>query len=209
MTECTAAEDKKIITPYDILLSLCDSVSYVMSAAAHHEFRYAPMVQKISRTTLRPDIGTFVLFTGTFSGMVVINFPKEAAMEIYRGYMLSMGMDEKDLALNHTSDEVANSLGELMNQILGNFTSKISANLHSRIEQSQPKMLALPHEVQISINMALDNPQVSRITFKTEENNVFYLEFTMDDTTFTPVGDMTAHEEISPDDILAEVLGSK
>ena len=57
--------------------------------------------------------------------------------------------------------------------------------------------------------MKCRSPQVSRITFKTEENNVFYLEFTMDDTTFTPVGEMTAHEEISPDDILAEVLGSK
>lgn len=200
--------EKKIITPYDILLSLCDSVSYVMSTATHHEIKYAPMVQQISRTTLRPDIGTFVLFTGSFSGMVVINFPREAAMEIYRGYMLSMGLEEADLAPNHTSDEVANSLGELMNQILGNFTSKMSAHLHSRIEQSQPKMLALPHEVQVSIDMALDNPKVARITFKTEQNNVFYLEFTMDDTTFIPVGDLEEHEEISPDDILAEVLGN-
>ncbi len=206
MTE--ESSEKKVITPFDILLSLCDSVTYVMSTATHHEINFAPMVQEISRTTLRPDIGTFVLFTGTFSGMVVINFPKEAAMEIYRGYMLAMGMQEQDLAPNHTSEEVANSLGELMNQILGNFTSKVSRNLHSRIEQSQPKMLALPHEVQISINMTLDNPKASRITFRTEGNNVFYLEFTMDDTKFTPVGEFEEHEEISPDDILAEVLGS-
>jgi hypothetical protein len=32
------------------------------------------MVQRISRTCLKPDIGCFVLFDGGFSGLVVKNF---------------------------------------------------------------------------------------------------------------------------------------
>lgn len=209
MSEIIADKSSETIKPNDILITLCDSVSFVMSTATGCEIKYAPMVQRITRTTLRPDIGTFVLFTGSFSGMVVINFSKEAAMEIYTGYMTTMGLPEQELTKNYASDEVANSLGELMNQILGNFTSKVSANLHSRIEQSQPKMLALPHEVQVSINMALDNPQASRITFKTGSGNVFYLEYTMDDTEFIPVGELSEHEEIDPDDILASVFNEK
>lgn len=197
-------EESKTYTTDDIILSLCDSVSYVLSTASKNDVHFTPMIQKITKTTLRPDIGTFVLFTGSFSGMVVVNFPKEAAMEIYKGYMLSMGLQEGDLALNHTSDDVANSLGELMNQIVGNFTSKLNSTLHTTINQSQPKMLALPHEVQISINMTLDNPKVRRVTFNTASNNVFYVEVAMDDTEFTAAREFQEHSQLTPDEILEQ-----
>ena len=164
------------------------------------------MIQKINNTTLRPDIGTFVLFTGTFSGMVVLNFPKATAMELYRSYMHLMGLQENDLATNYTSEEVSNTLGELMNQMVGNFTSKISSELNGRIHQSQPKMLSLPHQVEISINMTLDHPEVSRITFFTAQSNVFYLELAMDHTEFKLARDVEAKEKkaMTPEEIMAE-----
>ena len=39
-------------------------------------------------------------------------------MELYESYMLSMGMAKDELASSHTSDEVSNVMGELMNQIV-------------------------------------------------------------------------------------------
>lgn len=189
----------------DIMLSLCDSVVYVLNTATKTDVKYTPMVQTICKTSLKPDVSTFVIFTGSFSGLVVLNFTKEAAMEFYTNYMASMGIKAKDLAKNYTSEEVQNSLGELMNQILGHFTSHISSTLHGRITQSQPKMLALPHEVQISMNMALDNPVIRRVTFTTSENEVFYLELAMDDTSFTKVRDFQEHSQLSPDEIIALV----
>lgn len=69
-----------------------------------------------------------------------------------------------------------------MNQIIGNFTRQISEELHIRIDQSQPKMLVLPREVQISISVNLDNPKYGKVTFHTEGGNVFYVELAMDDT---------------------------
>lgn len=202
-------KEKKIsFSSDDIMLYLCDSVTYVFSTAAKRSVKYTPMVQRITKTTLTPDIGTFVMFTGSFSGMVVINFPKETAMEIYRGYMLSMGMAEQDLALNYTSDEVGDALGELMNQALGNFTRAVSDHLHGSITQSQPKMLALPREVQISINVNLDNPRYSKVTFHTDGGNVFYMELAMDDTDFTVVREFEEHSQMSPDEILEQVMGT-
>ncbi len=197
-------EETKIFTSDDIILSLCDSVSSVLSSACSNTVNFTPMIQKITKTSLRPDIGTFVLFTGSFSGMVVLNFPKEAAMELYSSYMLTMGLGENDLAKNHTSDEVSDTLGELMNQIVGNFTNKISSTLHTVITQSQPKMLALPHQVQIDIGMTLDNPKYRRVTFKTSKNNVFYVEMAIDDTEFTAGREIEEHSQVSPDDILAQ-----
>ena len=198
--------NQKIITCDDILLSLCDSVCDVLTAATNDKVSYTPMIQKINNTTLRPDIGTFVLFTGTFSGMVVLNFPKATAMELYRSYMHLMGLQENDLATNYTSEEVSNTLGELMNQMVGNFTSKISSELNGRIHQSQPKMLSLPHQVEISINMTLDHPEVSRITFFTAQSNVFYLELAMDHTEFKLARDVDAKEKkaMTPEEIMAE-----
>ena len=198
--------NQKVITCDDILLSLCDSVCDVLTAATNDKVSYTPMIQKINNTTQRPDIGTFVLFTGTFSGMVVLNFPKATAMELYRSYMHLMGLQENDLATNYTSEEVSNTLGELMNQMVGNFTSKISSELNGRIHQSQPKMLSLPHQVEISINMTLDHPEVSRITFFTAQSNVFYLELAMDHTEFKLARDLEAKEKkaMTPEEILAE-----
>ena len=74
----------------DIIMTLCQSVANVITSATSQETRYAPLVQKITKTLLTPDIGTFVMFTGSFSGMVVINFPKETAMEIYTSYLRNM-----------------------------------------------------------------------------------------------------------------------
>ena len=198
-----------VITSSDIMLHLCDSLTYVMSTAAEVKVTFTPMVQRIRHTTLRPDIGTFVLFTGSFSGMVVLNFSKEAAMEIYSSYMRYMGFTANEISQNYTSDDVAATLGELMNQIIGNFTGKVSSELHSHITQNQPKMLTLPQHVELNINMSLDNPIVRRITFKTASGAVFYLELAMDDTDFTKVREFEEHSQLSPDEILEQAFLSK
>lgn len=142
------------------------------------------MVQKINKTSLKPDFGCFVLFDGGFSGLVVINFTSKAALEIYTNYMRNMGMPEDELAVLHTSDEVGDVLGELMNQLVGDFTNKIRKELQTNITQNQPKMLALNKQVNLSVDTNLDRPQARRVTFSTANNNIFYLELAMDKTEF-------------------------
>ena len=201
------AEKKLLrITSDDILLSLCDSVRDVLTSATGDKITYTPMLQKISKISMTPDIGTFVMFTGSFSGMVVINFPKETAMELYRNYMLAMGLPESELASNYTSEEVGNSLGELMNQILGNFTKMVNEKLHTTINQSQPKMLVLPTELELNINISLDNPRFCKLSFYTQNNNVFYMELSMDDTEFVAIREFEEKREMSPDEILQQIM---
>ena len=162
------------------------------------------MVQKIQKTCLRPDLGCFVLFDGGFSGLVVINFTAQAAMEIYRRYLLSMGMPESELASFHTSDEVGNVMGELMNQIVGDFTGQVRLELQTSINQSQPKMMAINKQVQILINTQLDQPQARRVTFSTPDHNIFYMELAMDKTEFIQLGEFEKAVQNNPDDILQQ-----
>ncbi len=201
-TERIVMKKNKVVTTEDILLKLCQSVSGVLTAATNSQINYSAMVQKINKTCLKPDFGCFVLFDGGFSGLVVINFTSQAALEVYTNYMRNMGMPEEELAILHTSDEVGDVLGELMNQLVGDFTSKIRKELKTNITQNQPKMLAINKQVLISVDTNLDRPQARRVTFTTENNNIFYLELAMDKTEFIQLEEFEIEADETPDSIL-------
>lgn len=188
----------------DLLTSLCNSVTRVLNVATQCNIHYSGMVQRITKTCLKPDIGCFVLFDGGFSGLVVLNFSAQTAMELYESYMLNMGMPRQDLAKSHTSDDVANILGELMNQIVGDFTGKVRRELQTHITQNQPKMLVLNKQVVLSIDTHLDQPEVRRVTFYTGHNNIFYLELATDRTEFIKLHDFEAAEAPNPDELIAQ-----
>jgi chemotaxis protein CheY-P-specific phosphatase CheC len=188
----------------DLLTSLCNSVTRVLNLATPCQVHYSGMVQRITKTCLKPDIGCFVLFDGGFSGLVVLNFSAQTAMELYQSYMLHMGMPESELARSHTSDEVSNIMGELMNQIVGDFTSKVRRELQTHITQSQPKMLVLNKQVMLSVDTHLDSPEVRRVTFYTGKNNIFYLELAIDHSEFIKLHDFEVNDSVNPDDVIEQ-----
>ena len=188
----------------DLLISLCNSVTKTLTAATRSQIHYSGMVQRITKTCLKPDIGCFVLFDGGFSGLVVINFAAKTAMELYESYMLNMGMPKEGLASSHTSDEVSNAMGELMNQIIGDFTSKVQRELQTHITQNQPKMLVLNKQVQLSVDTNLDNPEARRVTFYTGRDNIFYLELAIDRTEFIKLYDFEPHAVPNPDELIEQ-----
>ena len=187
----------------DLLASLCTSVTRVLNLATQSKIHYSAMVQRITKIGLKPDIGCFVLFDGGFAGLVVLNFAAATAMELYERYMLQMGMPKSELAGSHTSDEVANILGELMNQIIGDFTGKVRRELQTNITQNQPKMLVLSKQVMLSVDTPLDRPEMRRVSFFTERNNIFYLELAMDRTEFIKLHEFEANEIPDPDALMA------
>jgi CheY-specific phosphatase CheX len=188
----------------DLLTSLCNSVTRVLNLATPCQVHYSGMVQRITKTCLKPDIGCFVLFDGGFSGLVVLNFSAQTAMELYQSYMLTMGMPENELARSHTSDEVSNIMGELMNQIVGDFTSKVRRELQTHITQSQPKMLVLNKQVMLSVDTHLDSPETRRVTFYTKQNNIFYLELAIDHSEFIKLHDFEVNDVVNPDEVIAQ-----
>jgi CheY-specific phosphatase CheX len=193
----------------DLLISLCNSVTKVLTVATQSQIQYSGMVQRITKTCLKPDIGCFVLFDGGFSGLVVINFSAQTAMELYERYMVNMGMPRDALASSHTSDDVSNVMGELMNQIIGDFTSKVRRELQTHITQNQPKMLVLNKQVNLSVDTHLDKPETRRVTFYTGLNNIFYLELAIDRTEFIKIFDFETHEVPDPDELIAQAGQSR
>ena len=187
----------------DVLISLCNSVTRVLSVATQGPVHYSAMVQRITKTCLKPDIGCFVLFDGGFSGLVIINFSAAAAMEIYERYMLSMGMSASELASSFTADEVSNVMGELMNQVVGDFTGRVRRELQTHITQNQPKMLVINQQVMLSVDANLDQPEARRVSFYTSSNNIFYLELAIDRTQFMKLYDFEPQNAPDPDALMA------
>jgi len=196
-------ENKEVVYgTEDLLMSLCNSVTRVLNVATQSKVNYSGMVQRITKTGLKPDIGCFVLFDGGFTGLVVLNFAADTAMEIYERYMLHMGMPKSELASSHTSDEVSNIMGELMNQIVGDFTGKVRRELQTNITQNQPKMLVLTKQVMLSVDTPLDRPEMRRVTFYTEKSNIFYLELAIDRTEFIRLHDFDSSEITDTDALM-------
>lgn len=199
-----AYKTKKTFNTDDILLILCKSLTKVLSEATGQSISYSPAIQKITKTSLKPDIGCFVLFDGVFSGIVIMNLGAGAALEIYSQYMQRMGMPPEELATRHTSDEVGNTLGELMNQIVGDFTAAIEHELMVSVTQSQPKMIAINKEVVLSINAGLENPQARKVAFQTQGRQPFFIEMAIEKTTFVMLDGFEPRERATVDDILEE-----
>jgi chemotaxis protein CheY-P-specific phosphatase CheC len=206
MTKKKPAE-MTIVASEDIFRILCNSVRSVLSSTTNSAVTFSPMIQEVEKTCLKPDIGCFVLFGGDFTGLVVMNFTKEAAMDIYRGYLLSMGMPEEEIAGNYTADEVSSSLGELMNQCIGRFRSDLERETSIYISQNQPKMLVITEAVYIAIDAAIEKPQLRKISFKTANSNRFYLEASMGDIKFYSLFPFKKAEEFEVDDIMAAGQG--
>ncbi|GGI86178.1 hypothetical protein GCM10007978_24870 [Shewanella hanedai] len=119
--------------------------------------------------------------------------------------MTHMGMPEEELAISHTSDEVGDIMGELMNQILGDFISKVSKQLQTSINQSQPKMLTINKQLMISVDTNLDDAVARRVSFRTHNNHIFYLEFAMDKTEFIQLNEFDEKAgDFDPDELLEQ-----
>ncbi len=203
------AKKKKTFGTDDILLILCKSVTKVLRGATGNSVNYSPVVQRITKTSLKPDIGCFVLFDGVFSGIVIMNFSSGSAMELYSNFMRQMGMPEDELATVYTSDDVSNMLGELMNQVVGEFTAAVEHELYVSVNQSQPKMIAINREVALSINANLDNPQARKVAFQTQTHNAFFIEMAMDKTTFVQIEEFDRGDRANADDIIAQEQSRK
>jgi chemotaxis protein CheY-P-specific phosphatase CheC len=113
-------------------------------------------------------------------------------------------MPEEELAIHHNSDEVGDVLGELMNQLVGDFTNKVRKELQTNITQNQPKMLSINKQVVLSVDTNLERPQARRVTFSTEDNNIFYLEFAMDKTEFIQMEEFEIQPDECPDTIIEQ-----
>ena len=186
---------------------ICECSKEVLDSVTGKDIFYAKTIQKVPLIHLRPDVGCFVLFSGDYSGLMIMNFTAEAAMSIYKNQMLQMGIPEEELAIDYTADEVVDSIGEIINQIIGTVRRRIEDHYELIATNTQPKAIALT----TSIILTIDTPEVEKdlcrkLSFKIE-GHPFHIEVSMEKTEFVSLDGKSAHPKangqsgINPRDI--------
>lgn len=195
----------KFNTTNEIVKMLTISTKDVLETATQSNFSFSPTIQKVPNTHMRPDIGCFVQLSGDFSGLVIINFSGAAAVEIYQKYMKAIGVPDSDLPQSHTNDEVGDGIGELVNQIIGKMRRELEGSFGVIVNHNQPKVVTISKSMIISIASSIPRPQCRRISFKTEDNNAFYIELSIEPTEFIPLFEMEEQEAFDPEELLASM----
>ena len=193
----------KVDTVNEIVKSMCLATKEVLEAATQSRVAFAPTIQKIPTTQMRPDVGCFVQFSGDFSGLVIMNFTGAAAVEIYQSYMAAIGMPLEGLPDSHTSDEVADSIGELVNQIVGKLRRELESLFGIIVYHNQPKVVTIAKTLLISIATEIARPQCRRMSFKTEKSNSFHVEIGLEQTEFIPLFEKEKEDDLSPEELMA------
>lgn len=160
---------------------LCEAVKRVLSKNTKKIIDYASTIQSIPKVTMKPDIGCFVQLSGDYNGLLVVNFSGNAAVNIYRSYMILMGLPEDELAKNFTSNEVIDSIGEIVNQIMGEFMRMVADEYELITVCGQPKVLALNSAITLTIDS--DYRDNRRIAFSIGHDR-FQFEIAMEQTEF-------------------------
>lgn len=167
-----------------ILEICCRAVKEVFEINTRKGISFSRTIQKVPKVSLRPQIGCFVQFSGDYNGLIVMNFSGEAALTLYTSYMIAMGMPEDELAKDYTSVDVADSIGEMVNQIMGKLTKLVEDSFDLSTVCGQPKALALNSAIILTIDT--DYKENRRISF-TVDKQKFYLELAMESTKFISV----------------------
>lgn len=152
-----------------------------LETSTKQEVVYAKTIQKIPKVQMKPDLTCFVQFNGDYNGLVVMNFSADAAFEIYKSYMLAMGMPKNELASTVASPEVTDTIGELTNQVMGQLTKDIEDEYGLNALFGQPKALTLNSSITLVIDSNYGENR--RLSFRIG-NYSFRIELAMEHTEF-------------------------
>ncbi len=197
---------KKKSTINEVARFLSEAVKEVLELNTGSTIKVAPTLQKISNVGLRPDIGCFVEFNGDYNGLLCMNFLKESAFELYQKAMKTLGLPEEEIAKDPLSEEISNFVGEIVNQIIGNFRRKIEQKYGLVAYNNQPKAIVISRTIIMYIDTFLQSSQSRKISFRTEEGRSFYAEISLEHTEFIPFTKAEEAEETSVEDLLNELF---
>jgi CheY-specific phosphatase CheX len=155
-----------------------------LETSTGQEVTYSSTIQKIPKVSMKPDLTCFVEFDGDYIGLVILNFSAEAAFEVYKKYMLTMGMPREELASSIANPEVADTIGELTNQLMGQLIKDVEEEFDLNAVIGQPKALTLNSAITLVIDAYYAENR--RLSLKIG-NYSFRIEIAMEHTEFINV----------------------
>jgi CheY-specific phosphatase CheX len=132
---------------------------------------------RISGIQMLGDISTFVAFKGDYSGIMILNFEGNAALELVGGYLTTLGLGEEDIPKHFANDDVRNNIGEMTNQLIGRCRTSVEEAYDLSAKANIPAVV--PITVPIALGMMTTEANrldCVRVSFTTPKRNRFYME---------------------------------
>lgn len=137
--------------------------------------------QRIPNIKIAGDVGSFVSFKGDYNGILIMNFSGDSAIEIVTAYLKTMGMPAEDIPANHTSDDVRNNIGEIINQIVGKCRHSIQNRYDLAATASIPAVVPITTPIGLVLETTHGEEQECvRVSLSTPSSNRFYIELSME-----------------------------
>lgn len=136
---------------------------------------------KTSGIQISGDLGAFVTFKGDYTGIMILNFEGDAAMEIVTDSLLLLGLPEEEIPRHYSSDEVRNNIGELTNQAVGRCRTMVQDKYDLSAKANIPAVV--PITVPVALTMVSKEPtemECVRVAFTTERRNRFHMELALE-----------------------------
>ncbi|MEA1933098.1 MAG: chemotaxis protein CheX [Thermodesulfobacteriota bacterium] len=166
----------------------CQATKKTLEKSTKKLIKYSDTIQSIPKISLKPELGCFVQFSGDYNGLIVMNLSAKAAMDIYRNYMITMGLPEDDLAKNFTSSEVVDTMGEITNQVMGRAMRMIESKYDLCASFGQPKSLALNNAITLTPEQRYSDNRRMVFAIGTDR---FTIELSMEKTEFISLNEVT------------------
>ena len=145
------------------------------------EVKVGKNAQFLSTVQISEDIGAFASFHGNYSGLMVLNFEGEAALELVASSMRSMGMPESEVPSHYMADDVRGTIGELVNNIIGDARVKIQNKFDLSATATIPAVLPIATPIGLVFKSSSTDGNVCiRLVFTTPESHRFHLELNME-----------------------------
>ncbi|MGK7344988.1 MAG: chemotaxis protein CheX [Candidatus Nitrospinota bacterium M3_3B_026] len=165
----------------DIVRLFTRAVRDLAQNSTGNPIHVAKTVMRVTGIQINGDIGAFVAFRGDYSGIMVLNFEAQAALEIVSESLLRMGFPEDEIPTHHGSDEVRSNMGELVNQAVGKCRSLVEEKYDLTARANIPAVV--PITVPIALTMVAKEPaemECVRVAFTTSRRNKFYMELALE-----------------------------
>lgn len=139
------------------------------------KFEIAPSFYVIPGAQTRHRVSSLLDFTGGINGFVIINYPEEAAVDVVSTFMQRMGMPPEDCPKS-VSEEVVNTLGEIINQVLGKFRKNIQDRYGLSAESGTPITMMVNTMLRLT-PVGIDENFYVRGQITTPNSKAFFIEF--------------------------------
>jgi len=157
------------------------SIRDLIQSSTSKKILVSKTAMQVGGIQISGDVGAFVAFKGDYSGIMVLNFEADAALEIVSDTLIMMGFPEDEVPKHHGSDEVRSNIGEIVNQAIGKCRSQVQEKFDLTARANIPAVV--PITVPIALTMVAKEPaemECVRVSFTTVKRNKFYMELALE-----------------------------